>query len=448
MKIQLIIQEKLLNQKSIYNVLLCQTQGDQKQQLRIQKMVNLQNQNKDNYWKYQATMKSMKVIIKQLDAQQIYLNVQKQVNKYQCNKEVYLAMLLKQKRQIQFIQNKHNIYKKESVIVQIDNDSILNSQTRIRLPGCNLNLPTISEQDEEDIINYGVEKGIDYISVSFCTSAQDIEQIKDLISPRGDNIKIIAKIENLLGLENFEEILQASDGIMIARGDLGMEIPTQKVFVAQKWIIERCLEVGKPVITATQMMESMIQYPRPTRAEASDVANAILDGTDAVLLSSETSKGKYPVECIQIISKLVSEAEMCYNNAQNFFHRTKIVREISDRESMATSAVQMSFDLKANTIVIFSMYGDMARMVCKYRPKAHIIVVSNMAGTIKGLAISCGIVCLKVPSFQGIDQIINYAIQRAKELNFCQKNEKVIVIMGSEEDDQDQSDILKVKVVT
>ncbi|KAL4506471.1 hypothetical protein ABPG72_000042 [Tetrahymena utriculariae] len=334
------------------------------------------------------------------------------------------------------------------IIVQFENEGILSEVKNVRLPGVKVDLPTISEEDEDFIISQGLEKGVDFIAVSFIRNGEDIEYVRDLLSPRGEHIKIIAKIENIEGMENFEDILKSADGIMVARGDLGMVIPPQKVFVAQKWMIDRCLEVGKPVITATQMMESMVKNPKPTRAEASDVANAVLDGTDAVMLSTETSVGQYPCECVEITSQISREAEMCYNNADNFFKRTKMIREISDTESMATSAVQMSFDLKAPIIVVFTMYGEMARLISKYRPTAHIIVVSNEPATIKALTLSHGIISLKVPSFQGIEKLIDYAINRAKELNLCKKGDKVIVVMGSEEEDQDQSDILKVKTVT
>lgn len=245
------------------------------------------------------------------------------------------------------------------------------------------------------------------IAASFVRKSEDIDNIRDILGPRGAHIKIIAKIENQEGLNNYDEILAATDGIMVARGDLGMEIPPEKVFIAQKWMIEKANLAAKPVVTATQMLESMIKAPRPTRAEASDVANAVLDGTDAVMLSGETANGSYPLNAVTIMARTCCEAERCFDY-KRFFTDIKSFtpQPISTAEAIAASAVSTTLDLDIDLVIIMTDTGNIARLVSKYRPSVPILACCVNNAIIRQLQVVRGITGFKIPTFIGADNIL------------------------------------------
>eukprot|EP00330_Aristerostoma_sp_ATCC50986_P002011 CAMPEP_0114588698 /NCGR_PEP_ID=MMETSP0125-20121206/11341_1 /TAXON_ID=485358 ORGANISM="Aristerostoma sp., Strain ATCC 50986" /NCGR_SAMPLE_ID=MMETSP0125 /ASSEMBLY_ACC=CAM_ASM_000245 /LENGTH=499 /DNA_ID=CAMNT_0001785235 /DNA_START=12 /DNA_END=1511 /DNA_ORIENTATION=- len=331
----------------------------------------------------------------------------------------------------------------DGVKVELLNSAKLGERKNMNLPGVIVDLPTITEKDEDDIL-FGLKRGIDMIAASFIRKASDIETIRDLLGPKGSHIKIIAKIENQEGLENYDEILKAADGIMVARGDLGMEIPVEKVFIAQKWMIKKANEAGKPVVTATQMFESIIKNPRPTRAECSDVANAVLDGTDAVMLSGETANGDYPLNAVGIMAKVCREAELVYNYWGFYRDIKEKIAHPPTEEAVAAAAVQLSYEMKSKVIIAMTETGRQARYIAKYKPSAHIVAVSTDEHVIKGLCVSRGITSLRVPSFQGNEALIEYAIKHAKTHDLIKTGDQVIVVQGIQEEDPEETNLLKI----
>uniref|UniRef100_A0A6P4F0R7 Pyruvate kinase n=1 Tax=Drosophila rhopaloa TaxID=1041015 RepID=A0A6P4F0R7_DRORH len=268
--------------------------------------------------------------------------------------------------------------KADEVICQVENGGKLGSHKGINLPGIPVDLPSVTEQDKRDL-KFGAEQQVDMIFASFIRDAKALKEIRQVLGPTGEHIKIISKIENQQGLANIDDIIRESDGIMVARGDMGIEIPTEDVPLAQKSIVAKCNKVGKPVICATQMMESMTNKPRPTRAEASDVANAIFDGCDAVMLSGETAKGKYPVECVQCMARICAkvEAVLWYENIQNSLKR-EIRTTAADHISAVTTAIAEAATVgQARVIVVASPCGMVAQMVSHMRPPCPIVMLTG-----------------------------------------------------------------------
>lgn len=316
----------------------------------------------------------------------------------------------------------------------------------MNLPGAIVDLPTLTDKDEDDLVEFGVKNNVDMIAASFVRKASDIENIRNVLGPKGAHIKIIAKIENHEGLHNYDEILAAADGIMVARGDLGMEIPPEKVFIAQKWMIEKANILAKPIVTATQMLESMIKAPRPTRAEASDVANAVLDGTDCVMLSGECANGDYPINAVSIMSKICVEAEKTINYRRNFNDiKSYTPLPISTAEAVSSALCSSVLDQSdISLIIVLTESGKLARLVSKYRPEVPILGCSINAHVVRQMNTMRGVQGFKLATFQGSDNVIAQIIQSAKDMKLAKSGSKVAVIHGTNEDTPDESNQMKI----
>lgn len=321
----------------------------------------------------------------------------------------------------------------------------LTSRKRVALPGMVVNLPSLSEEDEADIV-FGVEQGVDFIATSFVRQADDVWAVRKIIEAGGGQQAIIAKIENRQGVENISEILKAAEGLMVARGDLGVEMPAEEVPVIQKRLIKAANLVGKPVITATQMLESMITNPSPTRAEASDVTNAIFDGTDAVMLSAETAVGQNPLDAIRFLTRCarISEASLDYENilAAGLRHRRAVVTDAISYASCATAA-----DLEAAAIIATTSSGSTARMVARYRPKAPIIAVSPNIVAIRQLQLIRGVVPLLSAPASSMDEQLDMSIHAATQARLVKNGDLVVITAGLPIQTRGTTNMLKVHTV-
>jgi pyruvate kinase len=315
--------------------------------------------------------------------------------------------------------------------------------------GAIIDLPTLTEKDIDDLVSFGVKYNVDFIAASFVRKASDIDFIRQVLGEAGAHIKIISKIENQEGLENYDEILAKTDGIMVARGDLGMEIPLEKVFLAQKMMIHKANIAGRPVVTATQMLESMITNPRPTRAECADVANAVLDGSDCVMLSGETANGEYPNSAVGYMARTCIEAESIVNSNDQFEsirHQVLASKQQMDpAESVASSAVKTALDVGAAIILVLTDSGHSARMIAKYRPSMPILALTASAGSARqcqGYVKGChGIV---VESMVGTESLVAHGIEKAKEIGFVKAGDRIVVVHGSVEAVAGSTNILRV----
>ncbi|MBR6720313.1 MAG: pyruvate kinase [Clostridia bacterium] len=330
------------------------------------------------------------------------------------------------------------------VICISDNDAVLGNKKGINLPNITVDMPYVSEKDRNDLL-FGIKEDIDFVAASFVRSASDIYEIRKILEQNGGkHIKIIAKIENRDGVKNIDEILKASDGIMVARGDMGVEIPMEELPGIQKMLIRKCFLMGKIAITATQMLESMITKPRPTRAEISDVANAVYDGTSATMLSGESAIGAYPVEAVKAMARIVLKTESAIDY-KTMLKDAQMSRNVTGAVSHA--ACTMAQDMEASAIVTVTKSGHTARMISKYRPESPIIAAAVEERVARQLAMSWGVVPVKAEAKATSDELFDHAIDLARDTGIVDSGDVVVITGGVPIGVSGTTNIVKVEIV-
>ena len=314
------------------------------------------------------------------------------------------------------------------ITCKVINGGELGMRKGVNVPNVSIKLPGITEKDKQDIL-FGIEQGFDFIAASFVRNAACINEIKELLREYHADISVIAKIENAEGVEHLDEIIMASDGIMVARGDLGVEIPPEEVPYIQKRMIQKCNDNYKPVITATQMLDSMIRNPRPTRAEVTDVANAIYDGTDAIMLSGETAMGKYPVEAVKMMAQIARNTEAHLNYGE-ILEKKKAYSKSSISTAVSYASVATAYRMNVKAIITPSLSGFTARQVSKFKPQPLLIGVSPEDSVLRRMQIYWGVIPVKSKKEESTDAIISGALELAKEHGYVKERDVVIVTAG------------------
>ena len=336
-------------------------------------------------------------------------------------------------------------YDNQEIVAEILNTGVIKSRKGVNVPNVSLNLPAITEKDESDI-RFGAREGVDFIAASFVRRASDVLAIREVLEDEGrSDIKIISKIENQEGVDNIDDILEVSDGIMVARGDLGVEIPTADVPIYQKDIIRKCNEAGKPVITATQMLDSMQSNPRPTRAEAGDVANAIFDGTDAVMLSGETAAGDYPLEAVQTMASIAVRTE------EALIGQDKVALKSYDKgdltEAIGQAVGHTARNLGIQTIVAATSSGHTAQMISKYRPKANILAATFSESVNRQLALTWGVQAFVIETPDTTDEMLDLATELAITEGFAHEGDLIIITAGVPVHETGTTNLMKVQQI-
>lgn len=336
--------------------------------------------------------------------------------------------------------------KKPQVICKVLVGGDVSDRKSMFFPDKEFKMTYLSEQDKSDLL-YGIEQDVDYIACSFVSKAQDIIEVKEFLRANNapSDIDIIAKIENRAGVNNLRSILEVADGIMIGRGDLGVEIPYEELPDIQKHIIVECRKVGKCCITATEMLESMITKPRPTRAEISDVANAVYDGSSAVMLSGETAAGHYPVETVQAMSRIVVQAEKHTEFIQGLSTDDYDISSIND--ALSHAACTLANDIKAKALVVCTRTGTSAKMVSRFHPMRNIIAMTTNERSYRKLALSWGVFPVLSEEYHSVDVLFHFAKQAAKESGLVKKGDTIVITGGTPNGKSGNSDLINIAVI-
>jgi pyruvate kinase (EC 2.7.1.40) len=334
----------------------------------------------------------------------------------------------------------------EDIICNVQNSGTISDHKGVNVPGTKLNIPAITEKDIDDII-FGIQQGIDFVAASFIRKAADVLEIRRILEENdGEDIQIISKIESQEAVENIDDIIKVSDGIMVARGDLGVEIPVEEVPLVQKQIIKKCNKAGKPVITATQMLDSMMRNPRPTRAEVTDVANAILDGTDAIMLSGETAAGKYPVESVKTMARIAEKTESSIDYI-NILRTVDIGSTVNITNAISHATCTIAEDLNANAIITVTRSGYTARMVSRYRPSSDIVAITPDERVLKKLSILWGVNPVLAPRMESTDEMIDKSVEVAQEKGVIKSGDVVVITAGIPVGLMGTTNLIKVHIV-
>ena len=319
----------------------------------------------------------------------------------------------------------------EDIVCEVLVGGKLTNRKSMNIPGSKINLPSLTEKDIDDL-TFGAKAGFDYVAASFIRKPEDVINIrKVLVDNGGENIKIISKIENREGIENFDKILEVSDGIMVARGDLGVEIPMEEVPIRQKEFIQKCIKAGKPVVTATQMLESMTSNPRPTRAEVSDVANAVYDMTTAIMLSGETASGKYPVKCVETMDKIAQAVEGTIKYWKRFKNRDHIIENEDSEYNLNYATCTTAMDLKAKAIFAYTDTGRTAKRIAGFGPQCPVYAITANEQLSRELSLVWNTSTILVEKDENIDKMIENGVKKAKEEGLIQEGDLIVIAGGA-----------------